>query len=106
MKKYSLPFQIDAGLVIRIIIISLLIVVLIGGCTTSRRASPGKNLNPPPSQSTLAQKIKITSTPTPTPDLPPNWDDSGEQTNGIVLVGVLLVMIVVIGTYSGIRRPA
>jgi len=104
MKKYSLPFQIDAGLVIRIIIISLLIVVLIGGCTTSRRAFPDKNLTLP-SQSTLTQTIKITPTPTPTPDLPPNWDDSGEQTNGIVLVGVLLVMIVVIGTYSGIRRP-
>jgi hypothetical protein len=103
MKKYSLPFQIDAGLAIRIIIISLLILVLIGGCTTSHRATPVKNLTTPPPQSTLAQTIKIT--PTPTPDLPPNWDDSGEQTNGIVLVGVLLVMIVVIGTYSGIRRP-
>jgi hypothetical protein len=78
--------------------------VLIGGCTTSRRASSGKHLPPPPPQSTLEQKIKIT--PTPTLDLPPNWDDSGEQTNGIVLVGVLLVMIVVIGTYSGIRRPS
>jgi hypothetical protein len=105
MKKFLLPFQIDASLVIRVIIISLLILVLIGGCTTSRRASPDKNLTPP-SQSTLVQKIKITSTPTPTPDLPPNWDDSGEQTNGIVLVGILLVMIVVIGTYSGIRRPS
>ena len=87
MKKFSLPFQIDAGLVIRIIIISLLILVLIGGCTTSRRASPDRNLTPP-SQSTLAQKIKITSTPTPTPELPPNWDDSGEQPNGLVWVGV------------------
>ncbi len=102
MKKYSLPFQIDAGLVIRIIIISLLMLVLIGGCTSSRRPTPGKPLPPSP-QSTLTQAIKIT--PTPTLDLPPNWDDSGEQTNGIVLVGVLLVMIVVIGTYSGIRRP-
>jgi len=45
----------------------------------------------------------ISATPTPT-SLPDEWIQNSENTNDIVLVGVLLVLIVVGGTYNAIRQ--
>lgn len=51
------------------------------------------------------QTLEITQEPTPsqTP-LPPELVANREQTNGVILGTVFLVMIVVIGTLSGISR--
>ena len=46
---------------------------------------------------------EISPTPSPSP-LPEEWIQNSENTNDIVLVGVLLVLIVVGGTYNAIRQ--
>ncbi len=57
------------------------------------------------------QSLQITPTvgsrtpPTPSPSpLPQEWIQNSENTNDIVLVGVLLVLIVIGGTYHAIRQ--
>ena len=42
-------------------------------------------------------------TPTPTP-LPQEWIENSENTNDVVLVGVLLVVVVIGGTYRAIQQ--
>lgn len=45
----------------------------------------------------------IALTPTNTP-FPPEYATNREQTNGIILATIFLLLIVIIGTYIGIRR--
>jgi len=56
-----------------------------------------------PVENTPTISGEISATPTPT-FLPDEWIQNSENTNDIVLVGVLLVLIVVGGTYNAIRQ--
>lgn len=52
---------------------------------------------------TAAVMEESSGTVTPTP-LPQEWLENSELTNGIVLGGVLLVLIIIVGTLGAIRR--
>ncbi len=39
-----------------------------------------------------------------TSGMPPEWENNSEQTDGILLGGVILVLIIVIGSYGVMRR--
>ncbi len=84
---------------------SLLIVFsLIGFLLISAAASPESSTPYSIIETTLtATELapEITETPTATPEI---FEENPEQTNGIVLGGVLLVLIIVGGTLSIIRR--
>ena len=54
-------------------------------------------------ESTVTVVDETLTTPTPSP-LPDEWIQNSENTNDILLVGVLLVLIVVGGTYNAIRQ--
>jgi len=57
----------------------------------------------PPAGQVLTAQPGATVTPSVTP-LPEEWLQSYRNTNEVVLVGVLLVLIVVIGTFNAVRR--
>lgn len=63
-----------------------------------------------PLQQPRQQKSSLTASATlspsleDTPNLPPEWEHNSEQTNGILFGGVILVLIIVIGSYSIMRR--
>jgi hypothetical protein len=59
-------------------------------------AAPGK-----PAQVTATPHPVVVKGPTP---IPQEWKDNKDQTNGVVLGGVVLVMIIVGGTLSAIFR--
>jgi hypothetical protein len=43
---------------------------------------------------------------TPTPTLPLEWEENSNQTDGIIICGTILVLIVVGGTYSVLRQKS
>ncbi|NPV75588.1 MAG: hypothetical protein HPY59_04355 [Anaerolineae bacterium] len=55
-------------------------------------------------ESSLAAGATLSPSPENTSSLPPEWEHNSEQTNGILLGGVILVLIIVIGSYSVMRR--
>lgn len=59
---------------------------------------------PKTSKSGLAAGATLSPSPENTSSLPPEWENNSEQTNGILFGGVVLVLIIVIGTYSVMRR--
>ena len=68
---------------------------------------PNKQLrqNQPIQNQENTPTINGDTSPTPSPSpLPEEWVQNSENTNDIVLVGVLLVLIVVGGTYNAIRQ--
>lgn len=53
---------------------------------------------------TLTSTGALTEEVTIIPTLPPEWETNSEQTKGIILGGVVLVLIIVVGSYSVMRR--
>jgi hypothetical protein len=85
-------------------ILGLLILLTTLAWTSPFQTQP----TPSPTNSTSGQIVATTApnllaTPSATP-LPEEWLQSYRNTNEVVLVGVLLVLIVVIGTFSAVRR--
>lgn len=52
----------------------------------------------------VATATLITPGAESTSSMPPEWEENSEQTNGILLGGVILVLIIVVGSYSVMRR--
>ena len=61
-------------------------------------------LQQPPMKHLNAQASIATPSPESTSSMPPEWEKNSEQTNGILLGGVVLVMIIIIGSYSVMKR--
>lgn len=83
----------------------LLVVIIFATMIAWREPLSGLSLAAP----TLEEEIfETTASPEfelkePTP-IPQEWEDNFEQTNGIIMGSVILVLIVVGGTLSAIRR--
>lgn len=57
-----------------------------------------------PQDTGAATGVIITLDAESTSEIPPEWENNSEQTNGILLGGVILVFIIIIGAFSGMRR--
>jgi len=58
-------------------------------------------VTPPPAQVTALPAGRITDTP-----YPKEWDTNYEETNGIIAMGLALVLIIIGGTLGIIRRKS
>ena len=84
----------------------IILLFLLGFMTLSAAVSPDTPTYIPKTTALQTETVLATDTiapPTETPT-PKPFEENPEQTNGIVLGGVLLVLIIVGGTVSIIRR--
>ncbi|MCC6148249.1 MAG: hypothetical protein IT308_11870 [Anaerolineaceae bacterium] len=98
-RKFSItpppwPAWLDRRSLILLIIAAIFLLTLAWSEPLPKPSQPGKRA------ASLTPSINAQETS----DMPEEWKDNAEQTNGILLGGIILVSIIVIGSFSGMRR--